>query len=176
MKYEPKIYFITGVCGVGKSTVIPHLKSLFDEKDFDIHDFDERGVPSGVSRKWRKRETEFWLNLGRLNIKNDISTIVCGLSNPKEVAYNNINNTRFILLDAEKETIKGRITERYKTKKSEQELKRVSNCSVGNFIKDNTDFLEILRSICQNDERCDIIDTTNKLSKEVAKQITEIIK
>ena len=176
MNHKPKIYFITGVCGVGKSAVIPDLKLSFDKKDFDIHDFDERGVPSGVNREWRKKETEFWLNLGRLNLKNNISTIICGFSNPKEVIYNNIDNTRFILLDAEKETIKNRIAKRYKTKKSEQELKRVSACSVESFIEDNADFSEILRIICQNDKRCDIIDTTDKSPKEVAKQITEIIK
>ncbi len=176
MTHKPKIYFITGVCGVGKSKVIPHLKLLLNKKSYDIHDFDERGVPPGADREWRIKETEFWINLGRVNIKNNISTIVCGFSNPKETIHNSSDYIEFILLDAENETIKNRISGRYQTKKSRQELKRVSGCLVKEFIEDNTKFIKTLRSICQNDKRCSIINTTNKSPKEVAEQITEIIK
>jgi len=176
MIHKPKIYFITGVCGVGKSKVIPHLKLLLNKKSHDIYDFDERGVPAGADREWRIKETEFWINLGRVNIKNNISTIVCGFSNPKELVYNDIDDIRFILLDADKETIKNRIIRRYQTKRSKEELKRVSNCSVGDFIKDNVDFLGILRSICQKDRRCNIVNTTDKPPEKVAKQITKVIK
>jgi len=41
----PKIYFITGVCGVGKSAAIPYLKELLSKDHFDVRDFDERGCP-----------------------------------------------------------------------------------------------------------------------------------
>lgn len=38
------VYFICGVNGVGKTAVIPELRLFLSEKDFIIHDFDERGV------------------------------------------------------------------------------------------------------------------------------------
>ena len=172
MIHKPKIYFITGVCGAGKSTVIPYLKSLLDDKDFDIHDFDERGVPDNSDRQWRIEETKYWINIGKVNIKDSVSTIICGFSNPAETVY---KDTRFIVLDADDKTIKQRISGRYKTEKSRQELKRVLSVSVEKFIKDNTNFLATLRAICQKDKRCDIVDTVNKSSKEVAKHVVEIL-
>jgi len=170
-----KIYFITGVCGVGKSTTIPYLKSLLNKKAYDIHDFDERGVPSNADRQWRKRETEYWVNLGEENIKNNISTIICGFSNPEEIMHNNKDYIKFILLDASNETIKQRIIGRYQTKKSRQELRRASGDSVNKFIKDNIGFLKTLKNICQKDKRCNIIDTTNKLPKEITEQIVKVM-
>lgn len=175
MIHEPKIYFITGVCGAGKTTVIPHLKSLLNDKDFDIHDFDERGVPDGGGRQWRIKETEHWINYGKQNIKDGISTVICGFSNPEETVHNDNEDTKFILLDADDKTIKQRISGRYQTEKSRQELKRVSGDTVERFIEGNITFLETLRSICKDDKRCDIVDTINKLPKEVAKQVVEII-
>jgi len=170
-----KIYFITGVCGVGKSTLIPHLKLILNKRDYDIHDFDERGVPSNTDEKWRKRETEYWVNLGEENIKNNISTIICGFSNPEEIIHNNKKHIKFILLDASNGTIKQRIIGRYQTKKSRQELRRASGDSVKEFIEDNINFLKTLKNICQNDKRCNIIDTTNKLPKEITEQIVKVI-
>ena len=176
MTHESKIYFITGVCGVGKTTVIPHLKSLLNNENYDIHDFDERGVPDGADRQWRIKETEYWINYGKQNIKDNISTIICGFSNPKEIIYSDDNNIKFILLDADDKTIRQRISERYQTAKSKQELKRVSGDTVERFIEDNINFLTTLRSICEKDKRCNIIDTINKSPKKIAKQVVEIIK
>lgn len=170
---EPKIYFITGVCGVGKSAVISHLKLLLNDKDYDIHDFDERGVPSGANRQWGRDEARYWIDFGMQNIKNGISTIVCGFANPEEIIHN--NNIEFILLDANEKIIEQRIDERYQTKESKQELKRVTNCTVEKFIKNNTSFLAILRDICKNDKRCNIVNTINKSPKNVAKQVVKTI-
>ncbi len=52
-----KVYFITGVNGVGKSTLIEYLKT-FLVGSFEVHDFDERGVPDKVGRQWRIDETD----------------------------------------------------------------------------------------------------------------------
>lgn len=173
---KSKIYFITGVCGVGKSAVIPYLKPLFNRNDYDIHDFDERGVPSGADRQWRIKETEYWIELGRENIGNNISTIVCGFFNPKEAIHDNKDYIKFIFLDADSEIIEQRISGRYQTEKSRQELRRSTGKNVKKFIEDNVDFLEILRNICKDDRRCSIIDTTDKSPQEVAKRITRVIK
>ena len=175
MAHKPKIYFITGVCGTGKSAVIPYLKSLLNDNDYDIHDFDERGVPTGASRKWGRDEAKHWIDFGAQNIKNSISTIICGFANPKETIHDNNDNMEFILLDADDKTIKQRIDGRYQTKESKQELKRATDCTVEKFIKNNTSFLATLRGLCENDKRCNIVDTINKSPEKVAKQVVKII-
>ncbi len=175
MKYrKTKIYFISGVCGVGKTTIINHLKSLLSNKYYDIHDFDERGVPNNASRDWRKRETQYWINLGKQNFKENIFTIICGFSNPEEISKSE-KNISFILLDADKETIRERISGRYKTQKSIEELKRVSGKTLEIFIRDNANFLEVLRNIFEKDKRCDIVNTNNKAPKDVAIDVVKII-
>ena len=158
---------------MGKSALIPYLKLLLNKKHYDVHDFDERGVPSNADRKWRIKETKYWLNLGKMNIKNNISTVICGFSNPKEIINNDY--TEFIFLDAESGTIKQRISGRYQTEKSRKEIERVSGNTVEKFIKDNIDFVETFRNICQNDKRCSIIDTNNKSPKKVAEQVVKVI-
>ncbi len=176
MTHESKVCFITGVCGAGKTTVIPYLRSLLDNENYDIHDFDERGVPDGADKQWRIKETEYWINYGKQNIKDDISTIICGFSNPEEIVYSDWDNIKFILLDADDKTIKQRISERYKTETSKEELKRVFGDTVERFIEDNVNFLATLRNICQKDKRCNIINTINKSPEKIAEQVVEIIK
>ena len=41
------IYFISGVSGVGKTSVMMELKKI-EGAFFDVHDFDERGVPAAA--------------------------------------------------------------------------------------------------------------------------------
>ena len=93
----------------------------------------------------------------------------------REIIYNNNDNIKFILLDANEGTIEQRINGRYKTEESKKELKRATNCTVEKFIKNNTSFLATLRNICEKDERCNVVDTINKSSENVAKQVIEII-
>ncbi len=174
MAEEPKIYFITGVCGVGKSTVIPYLKSFLRKNNYDVRDFDERGVPSKAGRNWRIKETEHWVKFGKVNLKKGISTFVCGFSNPEELKAE--KNIGFILLDAGKKTIAERITKRYQTEESIKELKRVSGGTVEKFIENNTNFSKKLKNICLNDERCAIINTINILPEQVARQIVDVVK
>ncbi len=85
----PQIYFISGVCGVGKSSVLTHLKILLPEDKFDIRDFDERGVPDGGGREWHDKETRHWLDTALINAKNGKSTIICGFTEPKR--FNNVH-------------------------------------------------------------------------------------
>ncbi len=171
---ELKIYFVSGVCGVGKTTIINYLKALLDNKYYDIYDFDERGVPDNASRNWRKEETQYWINLGKQNIKKNIFTIICGFSNPEEISKSE-KNVYFILLDANKEIIRERISGRYKTQKSIEELKRVSGKTLELFTRDNIDFSGILRNIFKKNKKCHIVNTNNKLPQEVAKDVVKYI-
>lgn len=48
----PTVYFVSGVCGVGKSSIMPYLKELLPADNYDVRDFDERGVPDGADSNW----------------------------------------------------------------------------------------------------------------------------
>ncbi|RJQ31045.1 hypothetical protein C4572_03180 [Candidatus Parcubacteria bacterium] len=50
------MYFLTGVSGAGKTAVIQPLKALLGV-GFEVHDFDERGVPDNAGHEWRFEET-----------------------------------------------------------------------------------------------------------------------
>jgi len=63
MVKNPQVYFVSGVCGTGKSSTIVHLKKKFPSKSYDVRDFDERGVPDGGGRTWHTNETLYWLNV-----------------------------------------------------------------------------------------------------------------
>ncbi|HEX5774998.1 MAG TPA: hypothetical protein VFY28_03540, partial [Candidatus Paceibacterota bacterium] len=76
-----KIYFVSGVNGVGKSTLIPHLKALLPADKYIVHDFDARGVPDGADRAWRINEVKLWLEeAAKIEDKN---TVVCGFAKPE---------------------------------------------------------------------------------------------
>lgn len=76
-----KVYFVTGACGVGKSTLLPILRKMLPS--FDIHDFDELGVPEHPGIEWRIATTLHWLEVAKA--KANVSTIILGLTIPQEV-------------------------------------------------------------------------------------------
>jgi 2-phosphoglycerate kinase len=162
-----KIYFITGVNGAGKTTVIGPLKVLLDQ-DFEIHDFDERGVPDNADRKWRMDKTQYWIDLGVKNAQKNISTMICGFARPSEIKNNPL--VKFILLDADRETIRKRLMNRYQTDESVKIIERVSGKTLEKFIFDNCDFSDILRTECK-EYNVPIIDTDNLTPTEVANGI-----
>jgi len=87
-----KIFFVTGVNGVGKSTIIPHLKSILSEDDFVVHDFDARGVPPDTDRKWRISETKYWISEGK-RPSEEKSTVICGFIKPSDLdGYDLLNS------------------------------------------------------------------------------------
>lgn len=64
--------FITGSSGIGKSTLVPLLKSDFP--DFDIHDFDEKltknvAMNNELLDGWRKDITGYWIRFAEDNSK-----------------------------------------------------------------------------------------------------------
>ena len=166
-----KTIFITGVSGVGKTTIIDELKPLLDSS-FQIHDFDERGVPDNVDRQWRLDETQHWLELGKQNGENGLTTIICGFSSPKEIG--NQENVKLILLDADELTIRQRLNKRYQVPGSVEGLERTAAKPLEQFIDENINYASVIRSEAQ-EYGVDIIDTSEKTPDQVAKQIISTI-
>jgi len=97
------LLFITGASGSGKTAVIPGLRKRFPE--FDIHDFDERGVPEEADTRWRQEQTEYWINKAIENQRLGKDTVVCGGAVYGEIlacpSVNQIDHLGVCLLDCE---------------------------------------------------------------------------
>jgi len=77
------VFFITGPSGVGKTSIINLLKKAL--KKYEIHDFDDVGVPDNPPLTWRYETTKHWLKIGKDNLAKNKSTIICGLTIPQEI-------------------------------------------------------------------------------------------
>jgi RNase adaptor protein for sRNA GlmZ degradation len=171
---KPKIYFISGVSGVGKSSAMEHLKKLLPQKDFDIRDFDERGVPDGGGPTWHKQETAHWLEIGTENADQGKSTIICGFNEPERVRAvktQTHSEVELILLNANGDTIRKRLLGRYPTKESEKEIERAAGMPLMQFAEECAIFAPKLRDLFAK-EGCMIIDTDTKAPAEVAQEIS----
>ncbi len=90
--------FISGAEGVGKTTLMNHLKKKLLEKE--IHDFDEVGVPLNPTLNWRHKTTKHWLEVSERNEKQGKDTLIIGLSFPREVLkFSKRKDSSFCLLD-----------------------------------------------------------------------------
>lgn len=161
------IIFITGVSGVGKTTVMKYLKSNLGV-GFDIHDFDEAGVPENATRQWRIEQTNRWIEIGRQNAGKGIITIICGFARPSEIG--NDQSVGFILLDADPQTIRSRLTNRYQTAESRERIERVAGKSVEQFIVDNMNFAQTMRDEAKS-FGIDIIDTASLSPENIAQEV-----
>lgn len=174
---QPKIYFISGVCGVGKSSLIPYLKKLLPSDKYDVRDFDERGVPDGADRNWRKSEVKKWLVIGEVSAKEGTSTVVCGFVKTKdfeELVTEATPNIKLILLDADSETIRKRLMGRYSNDGVFDETKKVIGKSVNEFIESNVYYCAIMRKECE-EEGWKIIETSNLTPEEVSKKVVKLM-
>lgn len=171
------IFFISGVCGVGKTSIIPHLKITLSPSKYQVYDFDTRGVPEKADRKWRISETEYWLGEGiRLASKN-INIVVCGFVNPDEfgnLIKNNASNVVFILLDAKPHIIQGRLKGRYTKDNAFDESQKVTGRPVNDFIDSSVQFAGQMRDIFKK-HSCLIVDTSTLTPEEVAKNVAGVI-
>lgn len=178
MKKDHQIYFISGVCGVGKSSVLKHLKNLLPADKYDIRDFDERGVPDGGGQVWHDSETFHWLETANKNSKNNKSTIICGFQNPERFRQlhkkdGHVPATLF-LLHASADTLRKRLLGRYPTPESILEINRASGVPLDKFVEDNVSFAPHLLSIFKEDNSPIIWTdsmTPEEVSQEIAKQI-----
>ena len=109
-----KLFFVTGAEGVGKSSIIEILKERFP--DFDVHDFDDVGVPENPELQWRYDTTLHWIKVAIENQEKGISTVIAGLSFPNEVlmfeAYKKMEKILFCLLDVRESEREKRLCER----------------------------------------------------------------
>lgn len=163
--------FVTGVSGVGKTTVIDHLKPLLGA-DFELHDFDERGVPDNVDRQWRIDETKHWTELGLENSGKGIRTIICGFARPSEITED--DSVGFILLDADEQTISRRLLNRYQVPGSVEGLERTVGKPLEQFVEENVNFASVLRDEAAG-AGVKIIDTSEIPPEQVAQEIVEEI-
>lgn len=166
-----KIYFVIGANGAGKSTILPHLRFRLSEEFFELHDFDERGVPDNADRNWRISETDYWIDIGEENKSKGISTIICGFSKPAEIG----TRAEIILLDVDEVALEKRLKCRYQTEESLKELNRTTEKTVEKFIMDNVYVSSLLRKACE-ESGCQIIDTTLLSPEQVAERVVACIK
>ena len=174
---KPKIYFISGVCGVGKSAIIPHLKDLLEKDKYDIRDFDERGVPDGADHSWRKAEVKKWLEIGTRSAQVGITTIICGFVKKKdfEEAVGSVTPPiETILLDANAETIRKRLMGRYSKNGIFDDTQKVIGKPVQEFIESNVYYCDIMRKEGV-EEGAKIIDTSHSTPEEVARKVLDIV-
>lgn len=174
---NPKIYFISGVCGVGKSAVIPYLKKLLPDDKYNVRDFDERGVPDGAGHEWRKLETKKWLEVAADSAKSGVTTIVCGFVKTADfegLVSGYMPDAEVILLDADAETIRRRLIGRYTTDGTFDENQKVIGKPVNEFIESNVNYCKVMREECGK-EGCKIIETTHLTPEEVSRKIIDII-
>lgn len=141
LRSKQTIYFITGVSGAGKSTLVPLLKKKLERNNFDIHDFDEQGVPVKADKNWRKIKEKYWLEIGYKNAKNNLSTIISGIIWPNEVMEildkRRAVNIKFCLLNHTNLQRKQRLEHRLKSKTKVKELQKIFNISPMEFIANN---------------------------------------
>lgn len=166
-----KATFVIGVNGVGKTTVMDEVGTLLSKTDFELHDFDERGVPNNADKTWRISETDHWISVGKINETKNISTVIFGFSKPEEIG----TKAQIVLLDATPETIESRIKTRYLTKESINELNRTTGKTVEKFIADNIWISSKFRESCEV-MSCKIIKTDNRTPAEIAKEVVIFLK
>lgn len=174
-----RIYFISGVSGVGKTSTLRHLQNLLDNNLYNVRDLDERGVPDGGGEEWLINETRHWLDVAKENVQKGMNTIICGFANPElfEKIYNKDQdvNAQIILLHASEETIRERLMNRHNTPKSIEEIERASGITLNEFIESNSKFSKEFKEIFEK-RNLHIVETDNKTPEEVTDEIIEIIK
>ena len=178
MGNSPKIYFISGVSGVGKSSVIKHLRALLPGSMYDIRDFDERGVPDGGGHEWHNKETFYWLEIAAKNARLGKSTVVCGFVEPERFwkVYNKEKHphAQLVLLHATNDIIKKRLLGRYQTPESIKEINRAAGVPLDKFVEDILTAAPWLYDIFKK-EGAPIIDMENKTPEEVAQEIVNLL-
>lgn len=176
---KQQLFIITGVNGVGKSSVIPELKHILNSADFAVHDFDERGVPDNADKEWRKSEMKHWVTIAEHNLIENISTIVCGFIKASDIKFaleDAANITVSVcVLDASPETISKRILSRYTTQESLVELERTTGKTPEKFVSDNVWVASKFREEA-NENGYYILDTDEQNPDQVARRIITWVK
>jgi len=173
----PKMYIVSGVNGVGKTSVMPSLRERLDSEHYVIHDFDERGVPDGADRTWRMSELKKWIEISRDNAQKNLSTIICGftkIGDFEELNVPNAPNVELILLHADSETVRKRLEGRYTKDGVFDETQKVIGKPVTEFIEGNVWYSNKMLEEFQ-EHNGTVIDTSDITPDEVAEQIVKVI-
>ena len=170
---KPNIYFVIGVNGVGKSSVLSILKSNFSNQSFAIHDLDERGVPNNVDKEWRQSEALYWAQIGKENLAKGISTIVCGFIKPSEIKLVEGQvgvQILTCLLDADAGSIRTRLMKRYSDPENLKELSRIIGETPEKFIEGNIWVSEQFRKDAEEAGYYNV-DTSHLTPEQAAQEI-----
>jgi len=177
MEINPAVHFISGVSGVGKSTVIKRLKTLLSA-EYEIHDFDERGVPENAGPDWHDQETLHWLEVASENAKLGKSTIIGGVMEPERFAKvydkNSHPPAQLIFLHASEDVLRQRLMGRYTTPESREDIKRASGRAYDKYIEDMVaDAPGLLMAF--EKAGLPVINTDTKSPEEVAREIVSLL-
>ncbi|CAN5684623.1 hypothetical protein BH11PAT2_BH11PAT2_03900 [soil metagenome] len=168
-----KVYFISGVNGVGKSSLMPHLRELLPADTYSVVDFDSRGVPDGADRNWRQLEAKYWIEEGVKAWVESKELVICGFVKPTD--FEEVTaEVKIIVLDADPETIRKRLVGRYTKGGIFDENQKVIGKPVTEFIEGNVWYAKKMREESLADG-LSVIDTSTLSPKEVAEQAAEII-
>lgn len=174
-----KIYFISGVSGVGKTSTRKHLKKILNSDLYDVRDLDERGVPDGGGFDWLNNETRYWLDVAKDNAKKGKDTIICGFANPELFEKVHKKDTdvpaHIILLSASPDTIRARLKGRHNTPESIKEIERASSVSLEEHMENNASFSTEFKKIFI-ERNLPVVETDDKTPEEVSQEIVTIMK
>ena len=166
-----KIWFISGVNGVGKSSVMPFLRELLPPEKYQVVDFDSRGVPDGADRNWRIAEAAHWVEVGVHANQAGKELIVCGFAKPQDFAgLQKPIEVKIIVLDADERTIRNRLVGRYTKDGVFDEEQKVIGKPVQEFIDGNIYYAKQMREESIADGLT-VIDTSLLSPEKVAREI-----
>jgi len=157
-------FWISGVCGSGKSTLAVRLKQILPTDQFDVHDFDERGVPFPTPACWRPEETGHWHGVASENARQGRTTIICGATHADEIVAStptHLPMPRLCLLETSHEDIARRLAERFKNPVFRDYLYQQSGQSPEDLIEEMRLYAPQLRELFQRPEyRAIFLDTS----------------
>ncbi len=168
-----KMIFISGVCGVGKSTLMPYLRELLPTS-FVVVDFDSRGVPDGADHTWRKSEAAHWIAEGATYQENGQQLVVCGFVKPGDFESAQLKELEIIVLDADTDTIRERLMGRYTKDGIFDETQTVFGKPVVEFIDGNVWYSQKMREESMS-EGLSLVDTSHKTPAGVAQEVVQVI-
>jgi broad-specificity NMP kinase len=169
---QPKIFFVTGVVGAGKTSLIDLLRTQLGS-DYEIHDSDERGVPDDVDIEWGIAERKYWLSVGVANLQEGISTVICGFTLPSD--DDNRELVKLILLDLNERALRERLMKRYSYPENVENLRRMRRMTVEESLRENLGSIPWLRDICSA-HGAKIIDTSEMTPEQTAEQVRDWIR
>jgi hypothetical protein len=168
---QARLFFVTGVVGAGKTTLITFLKPLLGPR-CDVHDFDERGVPDQVHVGWAAREKRHWLEVGATNARRGIVTVICGFATPSD--DDDRDFVQFILLDLNEKALRERLLRRYSSVANVEELRRMTGKTPDESVRENVGSIPWLRDLCSA-RGAKIIDTSEMTPAQTAERVCSLI-